>query len=60
MSDDLSSVTRFEIIDNEGRSYVKYGIENIELTLQDDGSTLKIFLKSKEGASYEDWQKSRK
>lgn len=48
---DTSKVTRVEVIDDNGRSYVKYGIEDIEFSLQDDGRTLKLFLKveNKEG-----------
>tara|TARA_R110002110_G_scaffold96968_1_gene249401 strand:+ start:17 stop:172 length:156 start_codon:yes stop_codon:yes gene_type:complete len=40
-------VTRFEVIDHtnrgEGRVLVEYGV-NVELQLQDDGKTLKVFL----------------
>lgn len=42
---DTSKVTRVEVIDDNGRSYVKYGIADIEFSLQDDGRTLKLFLK---------------
>lgn len=44
----LKKVTRFEVIDNDGRSYTKHNIKNVELSLQDDGRTLKVFIKSKE------------
>ena len=37
-------VTRVEVIDSTGRNYVKYGITHVELSLQDDGRTLKLFL----------------
>ena len=57
MQDKLKTVTRVEVIDGEGRSYVKYGVEDIELSFQDNDTTLKIFLKSREGATYEDWEK---
>jgi hypothetical protein len=30
--------------DENGRSYVKYRVESVEFSLQDDGQTLKIFL----------------
>ncbi len=56
MQDKLKTVTRVEVIDGEGRSYVKYGIEDIELSFQDNDTTLKIFLKTKEGVTYQDWQ----
>jgi hypothetical protein len=39
-------VTRFEVIDESGRVYVKYGVE-VELSYQDDGRTLKVFVRSK-------------
>lgn len=42
---DVSKVTRLEVIDENGRSYVKYQISDIEFSLQDDARTLKIFLK---------------
>jgi transcription elongation factor GreA-like protein len=43
-------VTRFEVIDHtkemRGRAYVKYDIE-VELSFQDDGRTLKVFVNDK-------------
>jgi hypothetical protein len=42
------NVTRFEVIDESGRSYVRYGVE-IELSYQDDGRTLKVFVRAKAG-----------
>jgi len=41
----LGNVNRIEVIDNNGRSYVKYDIESIVMQLQDDGKTLKLFVK---------------
>ena len=41
---DTSKVTRFELIMEEGRSVVEYDCE-VELSLQDMGETLKVFLK---------------
>ena len=35
---------RYEVIDEEGRQYVKYGVD-IEFSVQDDKRTLKIFVK---------------
>ena len=32
------------VMDGNGRSYVKYRVESVEFSLQDDGQTLKIFL----------------
>lgn len=48
-SSDLSKVTRLEVIDHSpkgtGRAFVKYDIKELELSYQDDGRTLKIFIK---------------
>lgn len=38
-------VTRFEVIDDKGRSYSKWGV-SVELSYQDDGRTLKAFVRS--------------
>ena len=38
------NVTRFEVIDETGRAYVRHGVI-IELSYQDDGRTLKVFVK---------------
>ena len=45
---DTKKVTRIEVIDHQsepviGRVYTKYDCEKVELQLQDDGRTLKIF-----------------
>lgn len=42
----IDKVTRFEVIDNDGRVYSKWDIQ-IDLSLQDDGRTLKVFVYSK-------------
>jgi hypothetical protein len=42
----LPRVTRVEIIDDNGRSYVNYNVE-VELSYQDDARTLKLFLKKR-------------
>ena len=49
MSDKLEAmkkVTRFEVIDDSGRAYVKYlkEGEGIAYVLQDDDRTLKVFI----------------
>ena len=49
MSDKLEAmknVTRFEVIDDSGRAYVKYlkEGEGIAYVLQDDERTLKVFI----------------
>lgn len=41
-----SEITRFEVIDENGRSYSKWNCE-IELSYQDEGKTLKVFIKKK-------------
>jgi archaellin len=39
-------ITRLEVIEaNNGRAYVNMNATNIEFSLQDDGRTLKIFVK---------------
>jgi len=41
-------VTRVEVIDQEGRSYVNWDDNNkVELSFQDDGKTLKVFIGKK-------------
>ena len=41
-----NSITRLEIIEyNNGRAYVNRDLSNVEFSLQDDGRTLKIFVK---------------
>jgi len=42
------NVSRLEIIDSKGRSYVEYGIVGMTFDLQDDGRTLKIFVTADE------------
>lgn len=41
---DISKVTRVEVIDTNGRVYQKWNC-NVELSYQDDGRTLKVFIK---------------
>lgn len=42
----MKAVTRFEVIDDKGRTYVKYldKEEGIKYALQDDNRTLKVFI----------------
>jgi len=46
---DTSNVTRVEVIQHSepynGRSYTNYNAKDVEIQLQDNGKTLKIFLK---------------
>lgn len=39
-----NKISRVEVIDENGRSYVKYFDGDCELSYQDDGRTLKIFI----------------
>lgn len=41
---DFSNVDRVEVIDNDGRRYVKYNVTDVQLSLQDTGRTLKLFV----------------
>lgn len=38
-------VNRFEVIDHLGRSYTTSDIGKIEFSVQDEGNTLKVFIK---------------
>jgi putative heme iron utilization protein len=40
------NVTRIEIIDYTGRAYVRYKVKSLEFSEQDNGQTLKIFVRS--------------
>ena len=41
-----NSITRLEVIEyNNGRAYVNRDLSTVEFSLQDDGKTLKIFVK---------------
>jgi len=49
MTYSTDKVTRVEIIDQEGRSYVNWDDNNkVELSFQDDGRTLKVFISNRE------------
>ena len=37
-------VTRVEVITNNGRELVRYECSNVQISLQDDGQTIKVFL----------------
>lgn len=41
---DFARVNRVEVIDNDGRVYVKYSVKGISYQLQDAGQTLKVFV----------------
>ena len=46
----LGQVTRLEIIDADGRSYVNWAARDVSLSLQDSGRTLKIFCRGRKEA----------
>ena len=52
-TDATHKVTRLEIIDDGGRGYVNMRAGGIEMSLQDDDSTMKIFTKGRSNASDE-------
>ena len=41
-------VTRVEVITDDGREFVRYDCSNVQMSLQDDGRTLKVFLKQEQ------------
>lgn len=38
-------ITRLEVIDKDEKTYVNYNLTEIKVSYQDDGMTLKIFVK---------------
>ncbi len=44
LNKDFENVDRVEVIDNNGRVYVKNSVERVWLSEQDDGRTLKVFV----------------
>lgn len=43
----LYKVSRVEIIDEKGRAYTRWNV-NVEMHLQDDGRTIKLFVKERD------------
>lgn len=41
-------VTRVELIDDTGRAYTTYNAHEVMVSVQDNGRTLKVFLKTQE------------
>ena len=39
------SISRVEVIDSTGRAYACHSAKDVELSFQDEGKTLKVFLK---------------
>jgi hypothetical protein len=49
MTYSTDNVTRVEVIDQDGRSYVNWDDNNkVKLSFQDDGRTLKVFISNRE------------
>jgi len=44
----IETVTRLEIIDSDGRAFVRLDINGVTLSLQDDSRTLKVFIEKEE------------
>lgn len=43
----LKKTTRVEVIDENGRQFVRWDIKRVDLSMQDKQRTLKIFLNNK-------------
>ena len=41
-------VTRVEVVTDNGREFVQHDCTNVQVSLQDDGSTIKVFLKQEQ------------
>jgi hypothetical protein len=42
------NVTRVEVITDDGREFVRYDCSNVQVSLQDGGRTVKVFLKQEQ------------
>jgi hypothetical protein len=43
-SKNYPDVTRVEVVTNEGREFVRYECSDVQVSLQDEGQTIKVFL----------------
>jgi hypothetical protein len=43
---DLKDVDRVEVIDSQGRAFTRYRVSDVQMDIQDEGRTLKIFIAS--------------
>ena len=41
-------VSRVEVITDDGREFVRYDCNSVQVSLQDDGRTIKVFLKQEQ------------
>jgi len=48
---DTTKVTRVELIDETGRIYTNYECNNVNVSIQDENKTLKVFLKNNTNAN---------
>ena len=46
-----SRITRVEVIGRHGRELVKHDVTDVQISIQDDGQTIKLFLKEAPDAS---------
>ena len=54
------NVTQVEVIDENGQSYIKYGIVGMTFELQDDGRILKLYLTNEKKQEADKLNKLRK
>ena len=52
-------VTRVEVITNNGHEFVRYDCDNVQVSLQDDGRTIKVFLKQEQISEEENERRLR-
>jgi hypothetical protein len=46
VNSELKDVSRITVVNDEGRAFEQFALKDIEFSLQDDGRTLKIFVKN--------------
>lgn len=56
---EFPDVTRVEVIDDHGRSYMSFGTHDVKISIQDSGRTLKVFLQS-DDVSFEELTRGEK
>ena len=50
-------VTRVEVVDDHGRAYTMWDVTSVELSLQDDERTLKLFVTHKSPTHASHWSR---
>ena len=60
LDEDYGDVTRIEVIDAMGRSYVNVSVESFVWSLRDQGKTLKVYVLGSEQATEIDMQEGWK